>query len=103
MPEFDPDKFTPGCVPPVVKKGASDFMIVVTGVKDIGLFGGYWGNTENLGSRRRSKPPETLQLGQHEKSANSSKKKVRVIIYDHLFSGHYSGNQAREISGVYGV
>ena len=33
----------------------------MTGVKDTGLCGGYWGKVE--GGRRRSKPPETLQMG----------------------------------------
>ena len=45
-------------------------MIVVSGVKDTGLCGGYWGNTETLGNRRRSKPPEALQLGKTEKTAS---------------------------------
>merc|ERR1712115_321369 len=35
--------------------------------KDTGLCGGYWGNTENLGSRRRSKPVEALQIGRDDK------------------------------------
>merc|ERR1719186_352534 len=45
-------------------------MIVVSGVKDTGLCGGYWGNTETLGSRRRSKPVEALQIGKTEKTAS---------------------------------
>jgi len=68
LPEFDPAKFTPGYVPPTVKKGKDEYMIVVSGVKDTGLCGGYWGNTENLGSRRRSKPVEQLQIGRTEKT-----------------------------------
>ena len=70
LPEFDPAKFTPGYVPKVVSKGEDDYMIVVSGVKDTGLCGGYWGNTENLSSRRRSKPPEALQIGKAEKAAS---------------------------------
>jgi len=58
---FDPEKFTPGYVPKTVFKGGEEYAIVVSGVKDTGLCGGYWGNTENLGSRRRRKPTETLQ------------------------------------------
>ena len=45
-------------------------MIVESGVKDTGLCGGYWGNTDNLSSRRRSKQPETLQLGKSERTAS---------------------------------
>eukprot|EP00092_Neocalanus_flemingeri_P036308 GFUD01039530.1.p1 GENE.GFUD01039530.1~~GFUD01039530.1.p1 ORF type:complete len:1126 (-),score=436.20 GFUD01039530.1:24-3401(-) len=70
LPEFDPAKFTPGYVPKTVKKGQDEYMIVVSGVQDTGLCGGYWGSTENLGSRRRSKPPEALQIGQTEKTSS---------------------------------
>eukprot|EP00090_Calanus_glacialis_P002838 TRINITY_DN1209_c0_g1_i1.p1 TRINITY_DN1209_c0_g1~~TRINITY_DN1209_c0_g1_i1.p1 ORF type:complete len:1016 (-),score=414.02 TRINITY_DN1209_c0_g1_i1:154-3201(-) len=70
LPEFDPAKFTPGYVPKTVEKGGDEYMIVVSGVKDTGLCGGYWGNTETLGNRRRSKPPEALQLGKTEKTAS---------------------------------
>ena len=66
LPEFDPEKFTPGYVPPVVKKGEDEYMIVVSGVKDTGLCGNYWNVGE--GGRRRSKPPETLQMGKNERS-----------------------------------
>ena len=51
LPEFDPNKFKPGYVPKTVKKGEDEYAIVVTGVKDTGLCGGYWGNIE--GKRRR--------------------------------------------------
>jgi len=69
LPEFDPEKFTPGYVPPVVKKGEDEYMIVVSGVKDTGLCGSYWNVGE--GGRRRSKPPETLQMGKNEKRRGS--------------------------------
>merc|ERR1719323_2390349 len=51
-------------------------MIVVSGVKDTGLCGSYWNVGE--GGRRRSKPPETLQMGKNERrgsvgSVNSEK------------------------------
>ena len=65
LPEFDPNKFEPGYVPKTVKKGEDEYAIIVSGVKDTGLCGGYWNNTE--GKRRRSKPPETLQLGKNER------------------------------------
>ena len=52
-------------------KGEDEYMIVVSGVKDTGLYGGYWGNTENLGSRRRSKPVEALQIGSEKKRSGS--------------------------------
>ena len=52
-------------------KGEDEYMIVVSGVKDTGLCGGYWGNTENLGSRRRSKPVEALQIGNEKKRRGS--------------------------------
>jgi len=65
LPEFDPNKFEPGYVPKTVKKGEDEYAIIVSGVKDTGLCGGYWGNIE--GKRRRSKPPETLQLGKNER------------------------------------
>jgi len=72
LPEFDPAKFTPGYVPKTVSKGEDEYMIVVSGVKDTGLCGGYWGNTENLGSRRRSKPVEALQIGKDDKKRRGS-------------------------------
>jgi len=64
---FDPEKFTPGYVPKTVIKGGEEYAIVVSGVKDTGLCGGYWGNSENLGSRRRRKPTESLQCGRNGK------------------------------------
>jgi len=64
---FDPEKFTPGYVPKTVVKGGEEYAIVVSGVKDTGLCGGYWGNSENLGSRRRRKPTESLQCGRNGK------------------------------------
>ena len=67
LPEFDPDKFEPGYVPKTVKKGEEEYAIVVTGVRDTGLCGGYWGSGSVEGKRRRSKPPETLQLGKNER------------------------------------
>lgn len=36
LPEFDPEKFTPGYVPKTVKKGDDEYMIVVQGVPDTG-------------------------------------------------------------------
>ena len=63
--EFDPDKFTPGYVPKTVKKGSEEYMIVVSGVKDTGLCGNYWNVGE--GGRRRSRPPETLQMGKEKR------------------------------------
>lgn len=63
--EFDPDKFTPGYVPKTVKKGSEEYMIVVSGVKDTGLCGNYWNVSE--GGRRRSRPPETLQMGKEKR------------------------------------
>merc|ERR1719481_2234544 len=63
LPEFDPTKFTPGQAPKTVKKGEDEYVIVVSGVADTGLCGKYWGDLTNLPSRRRSKAPETLQLG----------------------------------------
>ena len=63
--EFDPEKFTPGYVPKTVKKGDEEYTIVVTGVKDTGLCGNYWNVSE--GGRRRSRPPETLQMGKEKR------------------------------------
>ena len=37
----------------------------MSGVKDTGLCGNYWNVSE--GGRRRSKPPETLQMGKSER------------------------------------
>jgi len=80
LPEFDPDTFKPGFVPKTVKKGEDEYAIIVSGVKDTGLCGGYWGSGNVEGKRRRSKPPETLQLGKNERrgsvgSVNSDKGK----------------------------
>lgn len=57
LPEFDPNKFTPGYVPKTVKKGEDEYVIVVSGVADTGLCGNYWGDLNNLPSRRRSGAP----------------------------------------------
>jgi len=46
-----------------VKKGEHEYVIVVQGVTDTGLCGKYWGDLDNLPSRRRSKQPEQLQIG----------------------------------------
>merc|ERR1712025_580690 len=69
LPEFDPDKFTPGYVPQSVKKGEHEYNIIVSGVKDTGLCGNYWNVSE--GGRRRSKPPETLQMGKSERRGSA--------------------------------
>jgi len=37
----------------VIKKGDSEYVVVVSGTKDTGLSGSYWSNLETLGSRRR--------------------------------------------------
>ncbi len=39
LPAFDAAKFRPGYSPDVVKKGDSEYVVVVTGVKDTGLCG----------------------------------------------------------------
>merc|ERR550539_1540904 len=52
-------------VPKTVKKGDEEYTIVVTGVKDTGLCGNYW-NVSDSG-RRRSRPPETLQMGKEKR------------------------------------
>lgn len=57
LPDFDPNKFTPGYVPKTVKKGEDEYVIVVSGVADTGLCGNYWGDLNNLPSRRRSGAP----------------------------------------------
>lgn len=59
LPDFDPEKFTPGYVPKTVKKGDEEYVIVVSGVADTGLCGKYWGDLTNLPSRRRSGAPGT--------------------------------------------
>jgi len=66
LPEFDPAKFEKGYTPKTVKKGEDEYVIVVHGVADTGLCGNYWGDLTSLPSRRRSKAPETLQLGAGE-------------------------------------
>jgi len=69
LPEFDPEKFTPGYTPKTVKKGDDEYMIVVQGVQDTGLCGKYWGDLSNLPSRRRSKQPEPLVVGESPESS----------------------------------
>lgn len=64
LPEFDPAQFTPGYVPKTIKKGEDEYMIVVQGVQDTGLCGKYWGDLNNLPSRRRSKLPEAFKAGE---------------------------------------
>ena len=72
LPEFDPSKFTPGYVPKTVKKGNEEYMIVVSGVKDTGLCGGYWGNTENLGSRNKKLTAKKLEYEEQQKNKDST-------------------------------
>ncbi|XP_040568211.2 uncharacterized protein [Lepeophtheirus salmonis] len=55
LPKFDPDKFKPGYIPPIIKDGDAEYAVVVTGVKDTGLCGKYWGDMNNLSSRRKSR------------------------------------------------
>ena len=40
-------------VPPIVKKGDDEYVVVVSGAKDTGLCGKYWGDAEALPSKRR--------------------------------------------------
>jgi len=49
-----------------VKKGEDEYVIVVQGVNDTGLCGKYWGDLDNLPSRRRSKQTEQLQIGANQ-------------------------------------
>ncbi len=53
LPRFDPKQFKPGCPPPIVKKGDEEYHLIVTGVKDTGLCGKYWGESDALPSKRK--------------------------------------------------
>merc|ERR1719300_629790 len=82
LPEFDPEKFTPGYVPKIVSKGNEDYMIVVSGVRDTGLCGEYWGSSLNLGSKRTSKPRESLRLKNFDKKRKSQSQTLNVKLND---------------------
>jgi hypothetical protein len=56
LPQFDPKSFKPGYMPRIVKKGPHEYVVIVQGVKDTGLCGKYWSDTENLPPRRRYNP-----------------------------------------------
>ena len=53
LPQFDPNNFKPGYVPPTVKKGDEEYAIIVSGVKDTGLCGKYWSDMDHLPRRRK--------------------------------------------------
>jgi len=82
LPEFDPEKFTPGYVPKIVTKGNEDYMIVVSGIRDTGLCGEYWGSPLNLGSKRTSKPRESLRLENFDKKRKSQSQTLNVKLND---------------------
>jgi len=56
-----------------VKKGEDEYVIVVQGV-DSGLCGKYWGDLDNLPSRRRSKQPEQLQINPGKEATPNSRR-----------------------------
>merc|ERR1719150_2286854 len=56
-----------------VKKGEDKYVIVVQGV-DSGLCGKYWGDLDNLPSRRRSKQPEQLQINPGKEATPNSRR-----------------------------
>jgi len=60
-----------------VKKGEDEYVIVVQGV-ETGLCGKYWGDLDNLPSRRRSKQPEQLQIGK-DQTPNSRRGSVGSV------------------------
>merc|ERR1712130_617679 len=89
LPEFDPAKFTPGYVPKTVSKGEDEYMIVVSGVKDTGLCGGYWGKTKKGAStpqtksnkKQVTKPEkklENMDSSQSESEADTEQNTSRV-------------------------
>ena len=56
-----------------VKKGEDEYVIVVQGV-ETGLCGKYWGDLDNLPSRRRSKQPEQLQINPGKEATPNSRR-----------------------------
>ncbi len=62
LPEFDPDKFSPGQAAPVVRKGEEEYMVVVSGVRDTGLTGKYWADMQNLPARRSRKSVQQAKV-----------------------------------------
>jgi len=60
----------------VIKKGDSEYVVVVSGAKDTGLSGKYWSDLENLGSRRRCTitPPPKAPSPVPEPTPTKSKK-----------------------------
>merc|ERR1719275_227183 len=61
-----------------VKKGEDEYVIVVQGV-ETGLCGKYWGDLDNLPSRRRSKQPEQLQINPGKETPNSRRGSVGSV------------------------
>jgi len=76
LPQFDPEKFSPGYVPKSVKKGDEEYVIVVTGVPDTGLCGKYWGDVSSLQSSRRQKNTCSPLAATNEKTAKESTRSV---------------------------
>ena len=72
LPPFDPNAFTPGQAPPVVKAGDAEYMIIPTGVKDTGLSGSYWAGMAELPARRRRSQPPTPKEEEKKKEQKSS-------------------------------
>jgi len=61
-----------------VKKGDEEYVIVVQGV-ETGLCGKYWGDLDNLPSRRRSKQPEALQVNPGRETPTSRRGSVGSV------------------------
>merc|ERR1719187_2295344 len=61
-----------------VKKGEEEYVIVVQGV-ETGLCGKYWGDLDNLPSRRRSKQPEALQVNPGRETPTSRRGSVGSV------------------------
>ena len=80
LPPFDPNAFTPGQAPPVVKAGDEEYMIIPSGVKDTGLSGKYWADMAELPARRRRSqltPKEAEKEQQEEQKSSPAAAKKR--------------------------
>ena len=76
LPQFDPDKFTPGYTPTKIQKDGEEFLVVVSGVKDTGLCGGYWGET--TGSRRRGRNTEAVTHHREETGHQTKEQRKNI-------------------------
>ena len=74
LPDFDPDSYTPGTAPDIVKKGQEEYMVIVSGVQDTGLCGKYWSDVSPSSSRRRRSDKVSPAVSENGQTTRKCKK-----------------------------